>query len=59
MAKVKDVEEYVYYLTAARNGHWTKVELREHLKADDYHHVGALRKALPPIEEIKKQLERP
>ena len=42
MAKVKDVEEYVYYLKAARNGHWTKVELREHLKADDYHHVGAL-----------------
>ena len=41
MAKVKDVEEYVYYLKAARNGHWTKVELREHLKADDYHHVGA------------------
>ena len=42
MTKAKTIEECMYYLKAARLGHWTNTELRAHLKADDYHHVGAL-----------------
>lgn len=42
MAKAKKVEECLYYIRAARCGGWSKYELREHLKADDFHHAGKL-----------------
>lgn len=42
MAKAKTFEECFYYINAARRGNWSKYELREHLKADDFHHEGRL-----------------
>lgn len=42
MAKAKTFEECFFYIKAARQEGWTKYQLREHLKADDYHHVGKL-----------------
>ena len=42
MAKAKTFEECFFYIKAARQEGWTKYQLREHLKADDYYHVGKL-----------------
>ena len=42
MAKAKTLEECFYYIDAAKRGGWSKLELRAHLKADDFHHAGKL-----------------
>lgn len=42
MAKAKTLEECFYYINAAKRGGWSKLELRAHLKADDFHHAGKL-----------------
>lgn len=42
MAKVKTFEECFYYIEATRREKWSKYELREHLKADDFNHIGRL-----------------
>lgn len=42
ISKAKSLEECAYYIDAVRRGHWSVVELREHLKADDFHHAGKL-----------------
>ena len=42
MAKAKTFEACFYYIDAARRCRWNKYELREHLKADDFHHEGRL-----------------
>ena len=42
ISKAKSLEECAYYMDAVRRGHWSVVELREHLKADDFHHAGKL-----------------
>ena len=42
MAKAKTFEACFYYIDASRRGRWNKYELREHLKADDFHHEGRL-----------------
>lgn len=42
MTKAKSHDECMYYIKAARTGNWTKMALRTHLKADDYHHAGTL-----------------
>ncbi len=42
MAKVKTFDECFFYIKEAKRAGWSKYQLREHLKADDYHHVGKL-----------------
>lgn len=42
ISKAKSLEECAYYIDAVRRGHWTVVELRDHLKANDFHHAGKL-----------------
>lgn len=42
LSKAKTFEECAYYIQAAVSGKWSKYELRSHLKADDYNHVGKL-----------------
>ena len=38
----KDVDERLYYVMACATGHWNVQQLESHLRADDYHHIGAL-----------------
>lgn len=38
----KDFDERLYYIRACAAGQWTVETLHQHLRADDYHHVGAL-----------------
>jgi len=40
--KVSDVDERLYYIHACAKGMWSVEQLQSHLRADDYHHVGAL-----------------
>jgi predicted nuclease of restriction endonuclease-like (RecB) superfamily len=40
--KTKTVDERWYYVLACAKGTWTVEQLQQHLRADDYHHVGAL-----------------
>lgn len=51
--KVKPVDERWYYIRRAAKESWTVDELRSHLRADDYRHVGAIPnnfgKTLSPI----------
>ena len=42
MAKAKTFDECFYYIQAATAGKWSKYELRDHLKADDYNHIGKM-----------------
>ncbi|MBO7448655.1 DUF1016 family protein [bacterium] len=42
ITKVKSFEECIYYIAQAKSGAWTKRELRNHLKADDYQHSGKI-----------------
>ena len=42
MSKAKSPEECFYYLSAARREGWTKLELRRHLKSDDFYHFGTM-----------------
>ena len=51
--KTKTVDERWYYVLECAKGHWTVEQLQQHLRADDYHHIGALpnnfEKALSPM----------
>ena len=38
----KDFDERLYYIRACAQGQWTVEQLQQHLRADDYHHIGAL-----------------
>ena len=38
----KDLDERLYYIHACAKGMWTVEQLLRHLRADDYHHIGAL-----------------
>ena len=38
----KDFDERLYYIRACANGPWSVEQLLEHLRADDYHHIGVL-----------------
>lgn len=40
--KCKSFDERWYYIIASAKGPWTVEQLQQHLRADDYHHVGAL-----------------
>lgn len=40
--KTKTADERWFYVLACVNGLWTVEQLRQHLRADDYHHIGAL-----------------
>ena len=49
----KDFDERLYYIHACAKAPWTVEQLQQHLRADDYHHIGALpnnfAKTLSPI----------
>lgn len=49
----KDFDERLYYIHACAKAPWSVEQLLEHLRADDYHHVGVLpnnfEKALSPM----------
>ncbi|MBR5024622.1 MAG: DUF1016 family protein, partial [Victivallales bacterium] len=38
----KNLDERLYYIHACAKNQWTVDTLRNHLRADDYHHIGAL-----------------
>ena len=38
----KDFDERLYYIHACAKGPWSVQQLHAHLRADDYHHIGAL-----------------
>ena len=38
----KDFDERLYYIHACAKGLWSVEQLQSHLRADDYHHIGAL-----------------
>ena len=38
----KDTDERLYYVMACAKEHWNVQQLDSHLRADDYHHIGAL-----------------
>ena len=38
----KDFDERLYYIHACAKGQWTVETLKQHLRADDYHHIGTL-----------------
>ena len=38
----KDLDERLYYIHACAKAPWTVEQLQQHLRADDYHHIGAL-----------------
>ena len=40
--KTKTADERWFYVLACANGLWTVEQLQQHLRADDYHHIGAL-----------------
>lgn len=40
--KAKDFSERLYYIHACAHGRWTVEQLLQHLRADDYRHIGAL-----------------
>ena len=42
LAKTDDKDEIWYYILSCAKNHWTYTDLTNHLRADDYHHVGAL-----------------
>ena len=49
----KNYDERLYYIHACAKGPWSVEQLLQHLRADDYHHIGALpnnfAKTLSPI----------
>lgn len=55
--KVKDINERWYYIQACAKDHWSVIELEQHLRADDYHHIGSLpnnfAKTLPIVQATK------
>ena len=40
--KCKSIAERLYYIRACAKAPWTVEQLQQHLRADDYHHIGAL-----------------
>lgn len=42
IAKCKNKDERLYYIRACAQGFWSVEELKRHLEARDYHHIGAL-----------------
>ena len=38
----RNLDERLYYIHACAKDQWTVVTLKDHLRADDYHHIGAL-----------------
>ena len=38
----KNLDERLYYIHACAKAPWTVEQLQQHLRADDYHHIGAL-----------------
>jgi len=38
----KNLDERLYYIRACAKAPWTVEQLQQHLRADDYHHIGAL-----------------
>ena len=40
--KCKSLDERWHYIVACAKENWTVIELERHIRADDYHHVGAL-----------------
>lgn len=58
ISKCKGLDERLYYIHACAKGHWSVEQLQQHLRAGDYHHVGALpnnfAKTLSPIEEATR-----
>ncbi len=40
--KTDDFDERLYYIHACAKGMWSVEQLQSHLRADDYHHLGAL-----------------
>lgn len=40
--KCKEFDERWYYILASAKGQWTVEQLLQHLRADDYHHIGTL-----------------
>ena len=38
----KNLDERLYYIRACAKAPWTVEQLQQHLRADDYHHMGAL-----------------
>lgn len=51
----KDFDERLYYVRECAKGMWSVEQLLQHLRADDYHHIGALpnnfEKTLSPVIE--------
>ena len=58
LEKTKSQEERWYYIFSAAKGNWSHSELLDHLRADDYHHIGALpnnfEKTLSPMEQATR-----
>ena len=54
----KDTDERLYYVMAYAKEHWNVQQLESHLRADDYHHIGALpnnfEKALSPMAQATR-----
>ena len=42
LAKAVDKDEIWYYILSSAKNQWNFIELTDHLRADDYHHIGAL-----------------
>ena len=42
LERTSDFDERWYYIHAAVEGHWSHETLLAHLRADEYHHIGAL-----------------
>lgn len=55
--KCDSLDERWYYIDACAKEHWSVIELLQHLRADDYHHVGSLpnnfAKTLPIVQATK------
>ncbi len=56
--KCKEFDERWYYILASSKGTWTVEQLQQHLRADDYHHIGALpnnfEKTLSPMAQATR-----
>ena len=57
----KNLDERLYYIRACAKAPWTVEQLQQHLRADDYHHIGALPnnfgKTLSPMELVAVELK--
>ena len=42
LAKTADKDEIWYYILSSAKNQWNFIELTDHLRTDDYHHIGAL-----------------